>query len=188
MLAPFAFGLLLVTGQAPAPAAPAPKPCRVFLEDMGKVGFRISDAQALAQETLTALRDRVGQEAAAYEGLLKSHQQMKKMLGSGSETQIQEEQIAALQACKDSAPFRVRVRFGKKKGRHFITLACRNAASPPERPLEEKRFEAKTFADARAKMNEALPTFCRLLDPEAAAPPPSRRPKAKGWSLPPRRD
>lgn len=191
MLVSLSLGLLLVAGQtaapAPAPTAPAPARCRAFLEDMGKVGLRISDAQALAQDTLTVLRQRLGQEGAAYEGLLKSHLDIKRRLGPGAEHQIQDEQIAWLQACAESAPFRVRVRFGKKKGRHFIALSCRNKDAPASRPLEEKRFEAKTFADARAKMNEALPGFCRLMDPSAAAPAPERKPK-KQWTLPPRRE
>ena len=153
---------------------------------MGAVGYRISDAQALAQDTLTHLRKRLGQDAAAYEGLLKSHAQMKRMLGQGAEHEVQQAQIAALQACADQAPFRMRVRFGKQKGAHFITMACRNRGAPPERVLEQARFSAKSFAEARSNMNEAMPSFCRILDPKA---PDKKAPSPKkGWLPPPRRE
>lgn len=192
MLLPLSLGLAVIATQtgadAPASSHPDPARCRVVLEDMGNVGLRISDAQALAQDALSALRRRLGQDAAVYEGLLKSHEQLRRVLGPGAETQVQDEQVAYLEACARAAPFRVQIRFGKsrKKGGHFITVACRNAGS--KRHLDQKRFEAKTFKTARDDMNEAIEGFCPLLASKASAPAPTQKPPKRRWSLPPRRD
>lgn len=172
----------------PATGADAGK-VRVVLEDLGNVGLRISDAQALAGDVMTGLRKRLGQDAVVFEGTLASNLKMKRMLGANAESQIQDEQIAYLKAALEKAAFRVRVRFGKTKKEHWVTLSCRNNGAAVKSTLEDKRFTGATFASARAAMNEALPTFCRVADPPAAsatdAPP---KKKTKEWTLPPRRD
>ena len=43
-----------------------------MVEDMGDVGFRISDAQAVAESVVAPLKKRVGAQAAFYEGVLKA--------------------------------------------------------------------------------------------------------------------
>lgn len=172
----------------PATGADAEK-VRVVLEETGKVGLRISDAQAVATDVLTGLRKRMGEDAVVFEGTLAGNLKMKKLLGPNAESQIQDEQIAYLKAAIEKARFRVRVRFGKAKGQHWVTLSCRNNGADPKQVLEEKRFTGATFAKARAAMNEALPTFCRIADPpsatEASAP---KAKKQREWTLPPRRD
>ncbi len=206
---PMLFGLFAQAAE-PAPVAntqPDPSRCRVIVEDLGNVGIRISDAQALAAETVQGLRQRVGQDGVAFAGLLKSHMQLKKMLGANAETQIQEEQIAYLKACMQRAPFRVRIRFGKSQGKHFIVSTCNEVTS--NQPSDQVRFEGATFAEARDRFEAGLATFCPALSPPAEPPtalspadlvfegaptnsPPSSfvpAPKAKrAWSLPPRRD
>lgn len=151
---------------------PDPKACRVILEDMGEVGYRISDAQALASDALTQLRTRLGQEAVSYEGLLKNHKQMRKMLGKRSETKIQKEQIKYLEDCAKHAPYRVSVRFGTKRKMQFLHLGCSLANS--KKALVERKMEARYFEDLRARLNEALPDFC----PQLAMPPAEALPTA----------
>lgn len=162
---------------------------RVVVDDLTGVGLRISDAQAIATDVMIGLRKRMGEDAVVFEGTLKGNLKMKKILGSNAESQIQDEAIAYLKAAVEKAPFRVRVRFGKKKGEHWVTLSCRNNGAPAKNTLEEKRFRADSFAKARAAMNEALPTFCGLADPPSQAPAavPAKN-KKKEWTLPPRRD
>ena len=57
-------------------------PTKVVLEDMGNVGFRISDAQSLANWVSNALAKRVGHDNVAYEGLLKSKKDLARRLGA----------------------------------------------------------------------------------------------------------
>lgn len=181
--------LLLAPSQA-APASGAdPAEVRVVLEDLGNVGLRISDAQALATDVMTGLQKRLGYNAVIFEGSLAGHLKMKRLLGGNAESQIQDDQIAYLKAAMEKARFRVGVRFGKTKKAHFVTLACRNSGAPKDaKPLEEVRFEGATFAEARKAMNAGLPEFCRIADPPAqGADQPKARPK-KAWSLPPRRE
>lgn len=181
-----AFALLLAAPLQSDPASGAdPASCRVVLEDLGNLGLRISDGQAVATDVMTGLRQRLGDDAVIFEGTLTGKLKMKKMLGPSGEAQIQEDQIAYLKAATKQAPFRVSVRFGKKKSGHWIELACKNKEGTA--PLEKKRFEAASFGKARAEMNAALPDFCPLLAPATAAPETTTKPK-KEWSLPPRRD
>lgn len=185
--------LLSLLLSTPAQAHPAtgadPAKVRVVLDEPGNVGLRISDAQALATDVMTELRKRMGQEAVVFEGTLAGNLKMKKLLGPNAESQIQDEQIAYLKAAIEKARFRVRVRFGKAKGQHWVTLSCRNNGAEPKNVLEEKRFTAASFAKARAAMNEALPAFCRIADPPSAAEAaPVEAKKTKEWTLPPRRN
>lgn len=189
MTAPLLLSLLLASPAQvdPATGADASK-VRVVLEETGNVGLRISDAQALATDVMNGLRKRMGEDAVVFEGTLAGNLKLKKLLGPNAESQIQDEQIAYLQAAMEKARFRVRLRFGKAKNEHFITLSCRNNGADPKSALEEKRFTGATFAKARQAMNEGLPSFCRIADPPSAAPPAPEPKKAKEWTLPPRRD
>lgn len=180
----------------PVQAHPAtgadPASARVVVEELGDVGLRISDAQALATDVVTALRTRMGQDAVVFEGTLSGNLRMKKLLGNRAESQIQDEQVAYLRSAMAAAPYRVRVRFGKKAGVHWIIMSCRDRAAPPTRPLEEARVEGSSFAKAREALSERLPAFCRVADPVAAAPAstserPPRDKKRREWALPPRR-
>lgn len=183
--------LLLASPTQVDPATGAdPAKVRVVLEETGKVGLRISDAQALATDVMIGLRKRMGEEAVVFEGTLAGNLKLKKMLGPGAESQIQDEQIAYLQAAMEKARFRVRLRFGKARNEHFITLSCRNNGADPKKVLEEKRFTGASFAKAREAMNEGLPSFCRIADPPSAVEPApeQKEKKAKEWTLPPRRD
>jgi hypothetical protein len=167
---------------------PNPKECRVVVEELGRVGYRISDAQQLAQITLTHLRNRMGQNAVIYEGAVSSAKNMKRMLGPQSETEIQDEQIAYYKAAIDNAKFRVRIRFGKKNKKHWASVTCRNFDSPPSQVLAEKRFEAKKFREVLRLTDLAMPQFCTIMDPEKPKPTLiKKKRKAKEWSLPPRR-
>ena len=149
-------------------SGPDPKVCRVVLEDMGNVGIRIADAQALATDALTQLRKRLGQEEVLYEGLLKSKLQMRKRLGRRSLTRQQKAQIKYLEACMELAPYRVRLRFGKKRKREFLKMECRLANA--KKALAKRKMTARYFEDIRARLNEAIPDFCPQLEsiPEQA--------------------
>jgi hypothetical protein len=178
-----------------------PKQCVVVVEELGKVGLRISDAQALANETMDALRDRMGYERVVFEGTYNGQMKLKRMLG-GAENQMQEEQMAYFKAAMDNAAYRVRVRFGHKgKRTHWVEVSCRKAKAKPKDTLEKKRFEGTKFAIVRKKLKEALPTFCTQMDPEpvtatpdaskpadTSGPLPPKKKKNKAWTPPPRRE
>ncbi|MFZ9886967.1 MAG: hypothetical protein ACO3JL_05635 [Myxococcota bacterium] len=185
------FWLLTPTQAHPATGAD-PAAVRVVVEELGNVGLRISDAQALATDVVSGLRARMGSDAVVFEGTLSGSLKMKKLVGQAVESQIQDDQIAYLQAATTTAPFRVRVRFGKKAGAHWIALSCRARADPPERILEETRVQGSTFAKAREAMQERLAGFCRIADPPGVVPASSpqksdRKKKRQQWVLPPRR-
>jgi hypothetical protein len=179
--------LLLAAPLQNHPASGAdPARCRVVLEDMGKVGLRISDAQAVASDVLSALRAKLGEEGVIFEGTLSGQLEMRRILGAGAEAQIQESQIEYLKAALAAAPFRVQVRFGTTKKRHWITLSCRNKDG--KAPLEEQRFEGASFGAAREQMNAALPGFCPLALPLAASAEEAPKKPKREWTLPPRRE
>jgi hypothetical protein len=129
---------------------------------------------------------------------------MKRLLGPGAETTIQDAQLDHFDEAAKAAPWRVRVRFGQKKGEHWITVACRRAGDEPRKAVDEQRFTGKTFLAARdaaaARLDQfclALPQTAALVPLEAAPPPPPgtipglRRPKKQPpgpWTPPPRRD
>ena len=179
-------------------ALPDPAKCVVVVDDAGNVGLKISDAQAAHETVVTALRKRLGTDAVVYEGLQKNAAKMKQMLGSSSETTLQDSQLAYFAAAAKAAPWRVRVRFGQKKGEHWITVSCRKAANKATVLTEEKRLTGKTFADARTALDAALPEFCPLLPAAVdAAPAPQlapgeipglRKKVLKPWTPPPKRN
>lgn len=157
----------LLAAAAPTPvAASQPRSrCLVVLDDMGAVGLRITDAQALAQIVLDGLRQRVGVDRATYGGLAASARAMKQMLaGTGSPTEVQDKQIAEYEACEKAASWRVRARFGVKGKKHWVTLTCRSTAKG-EKVLDEARFEGATFAEARDQAARAIRTFCFEIPP-----------------------
>ena len=184
---------------------PDPSRCIVVVEDAGNVGLRISDAQAAHEAVVTVLRKRMGSDAVVYEGAQKNAVTMKRMLGSRSETTIQDDQLSYHAAAAKAAPWRVRVRFGqkvgaKKSGEHWITVGCRKAADKPTGPVEEIRFVGKNFVEAKEKLDAALPGFCMQLPSTATSLPDESKPAAPGeipglhkktikpWTPPPRRE
>jgi hypothetical protein len=150
-----------------------------------------------------ALRKRLGTDAVVYEGAQKNAATMKRMLGPASETSIQDEQLAYHAAAAKAAGWRVRVRFGTKKGEHWIAVGCRKSGDDPAKPVVENRFVGKNFLAAKEKLDAGLATFCPQLAPVATtvdipiegqpgqSPQPVqglRKKVLKDWSPPPRRD
>jgi hypothetical protein len=193
---------------------PDPSRCVVVVDDAGDVGLRIADAQSAHEAVVTSLRKRLGTDAVVYEGSRKNAAQMKKMLGGSAETTIQDSQLAYYDAAMKAAPWRVKVRFGQKKGEHWITVACRKLEVPidvtagPEKPkaaakavekiVEEKRFTGKNFLAAKEAMDKALPDFCGALpttatlipvegQPKPGEIPGMRKKELKPWTPPPKR-
>jgi hypothetical protein len=184
---------------ADASALGDPTRCLVVVEDAGNVGLRIADAQSVHEAVLTNLRKRLGNDAVIYEGSRKNAEKMKKMLGKSSETQIQDSQLAYYDAAMKAAPWRVKARFGAKKGQHFITLSCRKADA--KATLDEQRFTGKSFSVAKDAMAEKLDSFCQLLPTTATLIPVEKKPdgapgvipgmskhELKPWTPPPKRD
>ncbi|MBN2358190.1 MAG: hypothetical protein JXR83_01970 [Deltaproteobacteria bacterium] len=156
-------------GPSSAPAAPARSRCLVVLEDMGNVGLRITDAQALAQTVLDGLRQRVGTDRASYGGLAASARAMKKMLaGTGTPTEVQDTQIAEYEACEKAARWRVRARFGIKARRHWVTLTC-STTGMPAKVIDKARFEGASFAEVREQTARAMVNFCLQISPAGQA-------------------
>ena len=129
------------------------------------------------------------------------------MLGSSSETTIQDGQLAYYDAAMKAAPWRVKVRFGQKKSEHWITVSCRKVGkraegdkgAPKDNVVEEKRFTGKSFLAAKEAMDKALPEFCAALPTTATLIPVEGRPPKPGeipglrkkelkpWTPPPKR-
>jgi hypothetical protein len=202
--------------QSVAPPVGDPKKCVVMIDDMGNVGFRISDAQVVTDAVLQGLRKRVGFDGAHYAGVAASHAAMKKLLSTPEGAGPQEAQLAFYKACEEEAPWRVRARFGTDKGRsggkggrHWVTLSCRRSGEADKKPVEEQRFEGATFLEARDAVAAAMPAFCMQIPSSADLPlegiapggppggpeqqpssPPglSKKKEPKPWTPPPRRD
>jgi len=204
MLTPFVVAALVATHVGDA--FPDPAACLTVVDDMGKVGYRIGDAQALAEATMNEFRRRQGNEAVVYEGFLVSSEALKKMLGSRSESQVTDDQIAYYKAAVTSAKHRVRVRFGKRKKTHYVVVTCRASSSAPDDVIAKQEVTAATFGELREAYAKALPDFCPAIasrapttappanagDPSAGAqqntpPPTSSSKKKREWSLPPKR-
>lgn len=174
----------------------------VVVEDAGNVGLRIADAQTVHEAVITHLRKRLGNDAVVYEGTRKNAAAMKKMLGSSSETQIQDSQLAFYDAAMKAAPWRVKARFGQKKNEHFVVLSCKKVSSDKavEKNVDEKRFTGKNFMIAKDAMIAGLDTFCLQLPATAMQLPVEKTPGQPGvipglrkqvikpWTPPPRRE
>lgn len=179
-----------------------PAKCVVMVEDMGNVGFRISDAQAVAESVVSPLKKRVGSQAAFYEGVLKSAQSMQKILGSAVEGGTpQETQRKHFEACRDAAPWRVKASFGGpakgKSKQHWIEAVCHKRDS--DHVVDRLRVEGGSFVLARDELNKGMATFCLQIPDISAIPieptpgdkpqePPGMSKKApKPWTPPPPR-
>jgi hypothetical protein len=131
--------------QPSASSVPDPKTCVVVLEEMGRVGFRIADAQAVAESILRALRPRVGRDGIVYAGVAKSQAELQRMLGKGVETpEIQQQKLDYFKAAEGNASWLLRARFGIDKKaikaqRHWITVSCRKKGAAPESPSAGKK-------------------------------------------------
>ena len=175
-------------------------PTKVVLEDMGNVGFRISDAQALANWVSNALAKRVGHDNVAYEGLLKSKKDLARRLGNTEIHPTQAADIQRLEAFVKDAEVWVKARFGKNKKGHWVDLSCRGSKAKGQKAKEKKRLYAKTFHDLQPLVRTTLADFCGDLIPKVgAAParttspanpallPPKATPKKQKWLPPTRR-
>jgi hypothetical protein len=193
-------------------ALPDPKKCVVVVDVAADVGLRIADAQAAHEVLMVALRKRLGSDAVVYEGMRKSAEQMKRLLGSSAETTIQDSQLAYFDAAAKNAAWRVRVRFGSKKGEHFVTATCRKSAGSPDKPLETRTATGKNFLEAKDALAKDIASFCPAiassasssssssssamqLPIEGAGPPPAgevtglaKKKPLKPWTAPPRRE
>ena len=69
---------------------------KVVLEDMGNVGYRITDAQILVDWVTSGIRPRVGRENIMYEGLLKSKKDLQRRLGRTETHDAQSKEIESL--------------------------------------------------------------------------------------------
>ena len=112
-------------------------PTKVVLEDMGNVGFRISDAQSLANWVSNSLAKRVGHENVAYEGLLKSKKDLARRLGNTEIHPTQAADIQRLEAFVKEAQVWVKARFGKDKKGHWVDLSCRSSQDKTQKTKEK---------------------------------------------------
>lgn len=179
-----------------------PAKCVVVVESFENVGFRISDAQAVAETVLVPLKKRVGHQAAMYEGVLKSAEQMKRMLGPTAEgAGPQETQLAHYTACKEASPWHIKASFGLggkgKAKRHWIEVTCRKKGA--DAVVDKARVEGESFILARDALHKAMDTFCLQIpdismipvEPMPGArnegPPGMSKKEIKPWSPPPPR-
>jgi hypothetical protein len=192
-------------GSAVKDALTDPARVVVVVDDAGDVGLRISDAQISHELVITALRKRLGQDAVAYEGTKKNAAKLKQMLGKGAETGVQDAQLSWFDAVEKSAPWRVKVRFGTKKGEHFVKATCRKRSDDGDvaggKDVDEKVGRGKNFAAAKDDLAAQLAAFCPGLPDAASAipiegatsttpatPPGMKKKEIKPWTPPPRRD
>ena len=183
------------------PSFAAPKEAKVVLEDMGNVGYRISDAQAVINWVSSGLRPRVGRTNMIYEGLLKSKKDLKRRLGKTEIHGAQMEEIERLEAFSAQANVWLKAKFGKDKKGHWVEMSCRNKTQEKKKQAHKERLYAKKFKALEPLVAQSLKTFCSSLIPLAqvefkaepkpnaqAAPStvPVRKPKPK-WVAPQRR-
>lgn len=202
LVALFSFLSTSALAQSAAPPAMSdPKRVVVVVDDAGDVGLRISDAQMAHETVITALRKRLGNDAVAYEGEKKNAAMMKKMLGPNAETTIQDARLTWFDAAEKVAPWRVRVRFGSKKGQQFVKVTCRKASDKVDHVVDERVGTGKTFVAARDDLAAHLGEFCLALPAAASSipiegatgtktnePPGMKKKETKAWTPPPRRD
>jgi hypothetical protein len=175
---------------------------------MGDVGFRISDAQIVAEAVVKELRKRLGHDAVAFEGTFRSAESMKRLLNAPEATTPQQAQLEWFQKCQANALWRVRPQFGISKGKQFVSVQCKKKETKDV--VDEKRVEGKTFNDARDAFVAILPTWCTAMAPSTSTSTsssgivgpgdiPNERADAgpvgmhkqeppKPWTPPPRRD
>lgn len=179
------------TGGAPFKSEryPDPKECTVVIDSIGRVGYRIADAQSLTNLVLREFRNRVGREGAVYEGTLISDKKMTRML-DGSESEIRAEKMAYYEAAIGHAKRRVKMKFGKKKKKHYIELTCRDKGR--RKSLDKTSVTGETFRGTLDKLEAALPIFCMQIakkePPKPKVAPKPKKKKKKKWTMPPRRD
>ena len=173
---------------------------KVVLEDMGNVGYRITDAQILVDWVTSGIRPRVGRENIMYEGLLKSKKDLQRRLGRTETHDAQSKEIERLEAFAKQAKVWLKARFGKDKRGHWVEVSCRPEAKKTKKFTDKKRFYDKRFASLKPKVTQAMATFCAQLLPlgqasNASSATSSQRPgqgpkvtprKPKKW-LPPQR-
>lgn len=157
-------GSATASAQSAKPDLPDPALCALVVEDMGDVGLRISDAQVVAEAAVMGFKKRLGNDAVQYEGVYKNAAEMKRRLGPGAENALQDAQLAYYEACLKAAPHRVKVTFGKKASKHFVSATCRKGGAV----LDEVKVEAATFQAAREAFEAKMPTFCPAAAPTAA--------------------
>lgn len=161
--------LLHPTASAPAHAAttkpdakpdakssqPDPTLCQAYLADMGDVGLRITDAQAVAEAVVLEMRKRLGREGVVYEGVVKGLEKMQNMLGAAApESSPQTEQIAYYRAAMSNAHYRIVAKFDKKGSKHTIRVACYD--EKPELTALAASAAAETPAKPDAKPDAKL--------------------------------
>ena len=105
---------------------------KVVVEDMGNVGYRITDAQLLVDWVTSGLRPRVERTNVMYEGLLKSKKDLQRRLGKTESHDAQSQEIKRLETFAAQAQVWVRARFGKDKKGHWVELTCRPQAKKPK--------------------------------------------------------
>ena len=183
--------ILLVPELVLAQALPAPNAqtteCRVLLESMGQVGYRISDAQALAGAVMNGLNKALGYGAVVYEGTIIDREKLQKMLGKSGSAADEDAHFAKLKACAQKTKFVVRARFGKKKDHHWVRLSCRNKGASPKKTLAQVTFREKSFAAVREKVKEAMPNFCKIIYPPSERIQSTKPRSQKKWAPPSRR-
>jgi hypothetical protein len=144
-----------------------PKEAKVVLEDMGNVGYRISDAQALINWVASGLRPRVGRTQMIYEGLLNSKKDLQRRLGTTENQSAQMEEIERLEAFTAQANVWFKAKFGKDKKGHWVEMTCRNKKSKGKKTIEKERIYAKKFKALEPLVAQSLKTFCSKLIPLA---------------------
>jgi hypothetical protein len=159
--------LVLILTLISVPSHAGPKEAKVVLEDMGNVGYRISDAQALINWVASGLRPRVGRTNMIYEGLLKSKKDLQRRLGTTENQSAQMEEIKRLEAFSAQADVWLKARFGKDKKGHWVELTCRNKKSKEKKTTEKERIYAKKFKALETLVAQSLKTFCSKLIPLA---------------------
>jgi len=153
--------LTLISGAVVAQEGPK----KVVLEDMGNVGYRITDAQMLVDWVTSGIRVRVGRENMMYEGLLKSKKDLQRRLGRTETHDAQSKEIERLEAFAKEAKVWLKARFGKDKKGHWVEISCRPQAKNTKKFTDKKRFYGKQFVSLKPKVTQAMATFCAKLLP-----------------------
>ena len=182
------FFLCLATEFAPPPPKKVDAVV-VVVEDVKARGFRIADGQKLVTRLMRGLKERVGQDAVIYEGVLLSMKKMNALVKEDPGAQTRNRLY--YEGANKNAPFRFKARFSKKKRgpkgkRHYLSMACHKRGE--KTPLHKVDLKAGDFDALLEKALVELKTFCpEILPKKVPEPKIKKKKKLKKWTPPPSR-
>jgi len=138
---------------------------------------------------MRGLKERVGQDAVIYEGVLLSMKKMNALVKEDAGAQTRNRLF--YEGANQKAPFRFKARFSKKKKgakakRHYLSMACHKRGD--KKALHKLELRAGDFDALLEKALVELKSFCPEIVPKKPDEPKvKKKKKLKKWTPPPSR-